>query len=82
LDDQLQRSVVLNPYKGTLLTKYAQAGEVTYSGKALYKIANLDVLRLKAYFSGDQMASIKLGQTVKIQVDGWQRWFSKLMMVR
>jgi HlyD family secretion protein len=69
LDDQLQRSTVVNPSTGILLTKYAQAGEVTAAGKALYKIANLDVVRLKAYFSGDQMASIKLGQTVKVQVD-------------
>jgi HlyD family secretion protein len=69
LDDQLARAIVLNPAAGTIIVKYAQAGEVTAPGKALYKMANLDMLRLRAYFSGDQMASVKIGQTVKVKVD-------------
>ena len=69
LDDQLKRSVVVNPVNGTVLTKYAEAGEVTSPGKALYKIADLDMLRLKAYLTGDQLATVKLGQTVKVAVD-------------
>jgi HlyD family secretion protein len=69
LDDQLQRSVVLNPVSGTILTKYAEAGEVTSPGKALYKIASLEVLRLRAYLTGDQIATVKLGQAVKVAVD-------------
>jgi HlyD family secretion protein len=69
LDDQLQRSVVLNPVTGTILTKYAEAGEVTSPGKALYKIASLEVLRLRAYLTGDQIATVKLGQAVKVAVD-------------
>ena len=69
LDDQLKRSVVVNPVNGTVLTKYAEAGEVTSPGKALYKIADLDMLRLKAYLTGDQLATVKLGQTVKVEVD-------------
>jgi HlyD family secretion protein len=69
LDDQLNRSVVINPVNGTVLTKYAEAGEVTSAGKALYKIADLGVMRLKAYLTGDQLASVKLGQTVKVAVD-------------
>ncbi len=69
LDDQLQRSVVLNPVNGTILTKYAEAGEVTSPGKALYKIADLDMLRLRAYLTGDQVATVKLGQAVKVAVD-------------
>jgi HlyD family secretion protein len=69
LDDQLQRSVVLNPVSGVILTKYAEAGEVTSPGKALYKIADLDLLRLRAYLTGDQVATVKLGQAVKVAVD-------------
>jgi HlyD family secretion protein len=69
LDDQLQRSVVLNPVNGTILTKYAEAGEVTSPGKALYKIASLEVLRLRAYLTGDQVAIVKLGQSVNVAVD-------------
>lgn len=69
LDDQLQRSVVLNPVNGTILTKYAEAGEITSPGKALYKIASLEVLRLRAYLTGDQVATVQLGQAVKVAVD-------------
>jgi HlyD family secretion protein len=69
LDDQLKRSVVVNPVNGTVLTKYAEAGEVTSPGKALYKVADLDMLRLKAYLTGDQLATVKLGQAVKVAVD-------------
>jgi HlyD family secretion protein len=69
LQDQLQRSVVINPVEGTVLTKYAKAGEVTSPGKALYKLADLTKLRLRAYLDGNQLAQVKLGQSVKVKVD-------------
>jgi len=69
LDDQLQRSIVVNPVSGTVLTKYAEQGEVTAPGKALYKIADLGVLRLRAYITNDQLASVKIGQAVRVSVD-------------
>jgi HlyD family secretion protein len=85
LDDQLQRSVVLNPVSGTILTKYAEAGEVTSPGKALYKIASLEVLRLRAYLTGDQIATVKLGQSVKVAVDdgkgGFRNYDGKLTWI-
>jgi HlyD family secretion protein len=67
--DQLDRSMVRNPVKGTVLTSYAEVGEVTGPGKALYKIANLDSMVLRAYISGDQLASVKPGQKVKVMID-------------
>lgn len=69
LDDQLQRANIINPVKGTVITKYAEAGEITAAGKALYKIANLDTLLLRAYVTGDQLTKLKLGQTVKVLTD-------------
>jgi HlyD family secretion protein len=69
LDDQIRRSVVLNPVAGTVLAKYAEQGEITAAGKALYKIADLSYLNLKAYITGDQLAQVKLGQTVKVSTD-------------
>lgn len=67
--DQLDRSLVKNPIAGTVLTKYAEAGEVTGPGKALYKIANLDTMILRAYITGDQLPMVKLGQQVTVLVD-------------
>ena len=48
LDDQLKKASIVNPVDGTVITKYAQAGEITAPGKALYKIADLSVLTLRA----------------------------------
>ena len=42
---------------------------MTTTGKALYKIANLDTLTLRAYVTGSQLTSIKLGQRVKVYTD-------------
>jgi HlyD family secretion protein len=66
LDDQLRRCTVINPIKGTVLTKYAEAFEMTAPGKALYKIANIDMLTLRAYITGEQLPLLKIGQTVKV----------------
>ena len=41
INDQLKRTNITNPINGTVLTKYAMAGEVTSAGKALYKIGDL-----------------------------------------
>ena len=38
-------------------------------GKPLYKIADLSELILRAYVTGDQLPSLKLGQTVKVYTD-------------
>ncbi len=85
LEDQLQRSVVLNPVNGTILTKYAKAGEITAPGKALYKVADLSRLRLRAYLDGDQLAQVKLGQTIKVKVDdgkgGFKNYEGKLSWI-
>lgn len=69
LEEQLSKSRIVNPANGTVLTKYAEPGEITSAGKALYKIADLSVITLRAYISGTQLSQIKLGQTVKILVD-------------
>jgi len=69
VDDQLNRSKVLSPVDGTILLKYAEAGEVTAPGKALYKMANLTSMDLRAYISGDQLPEVKLGQKVKVFID-------------
>ena len=69
VDDQLKRTNILNPINGTVLTKYALAGEETTVGKALYKIGDLSIITLRAYVTGTQLAQIKLNQEVKVLVD-------------
>ncbi len=67
--DQLLRTTILAPENGTVLTKYAEAGEFTAIGKPLLKIADLDEMVLRAYITGDQLSSVKAGDKVDVFVD-------------
>lgn len=69
LEDQLTKCKIVNPVQGTVLTKYAEAHEMAVPGKALYKIADLTEIILRAYITGNQLSAIKLNQEVKILVD-------------
>lgn len=69
LDDQLQKSRIVTPQAGTVLVKYAEPGEVTAAGKPLYKIADTDLLYLRAYITADQLSKLKQGQTVRVFAD-------------
>jgi len=69
LEEQLQNARIVNPINGIVLTKYAEQGEVTSIGKALYKIADLSTITLKAYISGSQLPQVKPGQQVRVFVD-------------
>jgi HlyD family secretion protein len=69
LDDQLGKCRIVNPVNGTILTKYAEEGEVTAVGKPIYKIASLDEIILRAYVTGDQLSHIRLSQTVHVLID-------------
>ena len=78
LQEQLDRTNIRNPVDGTVITKYAEAGEITSSGKPLYKIADLSTLNLRAYVTGDQLPQIKLGQQVTVFVDSGAKNYRKL----
>ncbi|MFM6995177.1 MAG: HlyD family secretion protein [Sediminibacterium sp.] len=69
IQDLINKSQITNPINGVVLTTYVRAGEIVGAGKPLYKIANLETLTLRVYVSGDQLSSIKIGQTVKVLVD-------------
>jgi len=69
ITDQIAKSRVVNPEGGTVLATYVKTGEVVQSGQPLYKIADVDTLILRAYVTGKQLASVKLGQHVQVHVD-------------
>lgn len=64
--DLLKKCYVTSPINGTVLTKYAEEGEMVTSGKSLFKIANLDDVFVRAYFSTKQLSDVKLGDKVKV----------------
>jgi HlyD family secretion protein len=69
LNDQLEKCVIINPVKGTVLTQYAEVNEMAAQGKALYKIADLSTILLRAYISGNQIPLVKLNQKVTVHTD-------------
>lgn len=75
LQDQAKRAGIVNPVNGTVITKYAAAGEITSAGKALYKIADLSELKLRAYVTGVQLPQLKIGQQVKVFIDNGKQSF-------
>jgi len=77
IDDQLSKSLIVNPIKGTVLAKYAEQYEMAVIGKPLYKIANLDNLNLRAYITGTQLPQIKIGQQVKVRIDQGEKKYKE-----
>ncbi|MDR0688000.1 MAG: HlyD family efflux transporter periplasmic adaptor subunit [Prevotellaceae bacterium] len=69
LEDQLKKCTVASPVAGTALSKYAQQGELVAPGKALFKVANLAELTLRAYITSGQLSQVKIGQAVKVFSD-------------
>jgi HlyD family secretion protein len=69
MNEQIRRSTVKSPIKGTIIEKYSEAGEITAAGKPLAKIADLSLMKLKVYVSGAQLGSVKTGQQCTIRID-------------
>ena len=69
INDQIRKSKIINPIKGTVLAKYAEPNEVTAFGKPIYKIADISEMTLRVYVSETQLSSIKVGQNVTVKID-------------
>ena len=69
INDQLSKAHIKSPISGTILVKYAQAGEVTAMGRPLFKVADLEHVYLRAYITSAQLTQIELGQQVKVFSD-------------
>ena len=69
IDEQLRKSEITNPISGTVLSKYAEPGEIVSFGKPLYKIADLNTMELRVYISETQLSNIEIGQVVTVKID-------------
>ncbi|GEL09292.1 HlyD family secretion protein [Flavobacterium glycines] len=69
INDQIQKSNIINPIKGTVLAKYAEPNEVTVFGKPLYKIADISEMTLRVYVSETQLPQLKIAQKVNVKID-------------
>ncbi len=69
IDEQLKNNTIESPISGMVLTKYLNQGEFATVGKPIFKMANLNVMTLKTFVTGDQLPQIKIGQQVKVLID-------------
>ncbi|SHG74468.1 HlyD family secretion protein [Flavobacterium fluvii] len=69
INDQIQKSKIINPIKGTVLVKYAEPNEVTAFGKPIYKIADISEMTLRVYVGETQLSQIRIGQNVTVKID-------------
>ena len=69
IKEQINRCTVKSPLSGTIIEKYSEAGEITAAGKPLVKIADLAVMKLKAYVSGGEIGKVKIGQQCTVRID-------------
>lgn len=67
--DQLEKCHIKSPINGTVLEKYAEAGEYATLGKPLFKIADINDMKLRVYISAEQMTELKIGNSVKVYAD-------------
>lgn len=67
--DQLAKCHIVSPASGTVLEKYAEAGEFATVGKPLFKVADMDRMYLRAYITSEQLKNVKIGQNVKVYSD-------------
>ena len=69
IEEQLAKSTVTAPISGTVLIKYAEPGEYATPGRPLCKLADLNDIYLRSYFTASQLADIKIGQKVTVIAD-------------
>lgn len=69
INDRIAKCRITSPVGGTVLVKYAEAGEFASVSKPLMKIADLDNIYLRAYFTSDQLGQLRLGDKVSVTAD-------------
>ena len=69
LDDRIAKCRISSAVSGTVLVKYAEAGEFITTGRPLMKVANLENIDVRAYFTSDQLAKVNLGDEVTVTAD-------------
>lgn len=69
IEENISKCNITAPITGTVLEKYAEAGEYALPGKPLAKLANLNDIYLRSYFTANQLADIKIGEKVTVIAD-------------
>ena len=66
IEDQIAKCVITSPVRGTVLSKYAEQGELAAQGRSLFKVGDLSDMYLRVYITAPQLTTLKVGQQVKV----------------
>ncbi|MCX7172817.1 MAG: efflux RND transporter periplasmic adaptor subunit [Proteobacteria bacterium] len=70
---QLQRTEVRAPFAGVISERKVSAGDTAQVGKELLKVVDPTSMRFEGYVSADKISSVKVGQPVIFQVNGYNQ---------
>lgn len=60
---------VVSPSNGFIVKKFVEVGETVTPMSSLFKISNLDVVKLVIYVSEEELGLVKLGQKAEVTID-------------
>jgi len=67
---QVSDATITSPVSGRVLVRYVEKGELLVAGSCICDIADLSLLWTKIYIEEKSLPFIKLGQNVRIKIDG------------
>ena len=71
LQVQLEKFTLRAPVAGLVTARSVEEGEMANPGASLFAIANLDQVNLTLYIPEGQIARVRAGQKVRVQVDSF-----------
>lgn len=69
LEDRIAKCRIISPVKGTVIASYVNQGELATVGTPMMKVADLEKVYLRAYFTSDQLSDLNLGDKVDVTAD-------------
>ena len=71
LDVQINKTVIIAPLDGVVLTRAGEPGSVVNPGGAVLVMGRLDELTITVYVPEDRMGEVSMGQTASVKVDSF-----------
>ena len=70
---KIEDSYVTTPIAGVVTLKVVEEGEVVMPNASLFRISQLDKVRLMIYVSEEELAKVKLGQPADVYIDAFPK---------
>ena len=68
----IEDCIITSPITGTVTKKFSESGEFVTPGASLLNIADLSVVDLKIYVTGEELGKVKIGQKSEVITDSFK----------